>query len=101
MNKKFFLGGLGAIAIAGGVAFNYNVNAQRNVMPVEVSVNAEALASNEGGGDGGCPRNDVANTHCQIWKIIYHQGGGWPDISCETDPNQTHKCAAGTCPHGN
>ena len=100
--KSFIIISVIVLTIGGGAGFNYQLNnAQMYDLPNKVVANIEALASNENGEQGECPRNAVANTKCQIWKIIYSQGGGWPDISCETDPSQSHKCAEGTCPHGN
>jgi len=55
-----------------------------------------------GGGSGTCPRGgSIPNLKCLIWKVIYSQGGMWPTVTCETDPNQSYKCNPGTCPHGN
>ena len=105
MNKKAFLSGLCAIAIVVGVVFNFSLNAKSDILPNSVLANIEAieaLARNEdpeGGGE--CPRNEVANLKCQIWKVSVKFVLGFPDISCETDPAQSHKCQEGTCPHGN
>ena len=49
MNKKMFFSGLGAIALAGGAAFSYNVNAKSDSLSDFTLANIEALASNESG----------------------------------------------------
>ena len=55
MNKKvIFISSAIGMAVAGGAAFNYNLNAQKDFLPDMKKATIVALAQGEGGGGGFC-----------------------------------------------